>query len=416
MKKSVSVLFLILLLASCNPDVRKGEHLFTLLPSSSTHIHFNNQLTETEQYNIIEYLYFNNGAGVAAGDINNDGLVDLYFTSNQLPDKLYLNKGDLKFEDITQNAGVAGTGDWKTGVTMADVNADGLLDIYVCGVGNYKNFHTRNQLYINNGDLTFTEKASEYGLDFSGLSTQAAFFDYDLDGDIDMYLLNHSVHTVSSYGNASLRNASDSIAGDRLYRNDSREGTTKFSNVTKRAGIFNSQIGYGLGISTCDINNDGYPDIYISNDFHENDYLYINNGNGTFSERLTEMIRHTSRSSMGNDAGDLNNDGFNDIIVLDMLPVEEKIRKSAGGEDDLDLYEFKQQMGYNKQFVRNTLQLNLDCGLFSEIGAYAGICSTDWSWSPLIFDMDNDGLKDIFISTGIYRRANDLDYENLIKL
>src|ERR1035437_5619721 len=410
MKKSYSVIFLIFLVFSCKPDGKKGEQLFTLLPPSSTHVNFKNQLTETEQSNIIEYLYFNNGAGVAAGDINNDGLVDLYFTSNQNSNKLYLNKGNFKFEDITETAGVAGTGDWKTGVTMADVNGDGLLDIYVCQVGNYKNFHGKNQLFINQGNLTFKEEAHEYGLDFQGFSTQAAFFDYDMDGDLDMYLQNHSVHTSRSYGNDSLRFDHDSLSGGRLFRNDEVNGRHVFHDVTQEAGIYSSQIGYGLGVNICDINNDGFPDIYVSNDFHENDYLYINNRNGTFSERLTDFIAHTSRSSMGNDIGDINNDGLLDIIVLDMLPDNEKIRKQSGGEDDYELSEMKLKDGYNHQFVRNTLQLNLGGGMFSEIGLLAGVYSTDWSWSPLFCDVDNDGWKDLFITNGIYRRANDLDY------
>jgi hypothetical protein len=411
MKNNTLIFPVLLLLAfSCKPVKEKGDQLFTLLSPTSTHVNFKNQLTETEQSNIIEYLYFNNGGGVAAGDINNDGLVDLYFTSNQGPNKLYLNKGNFKFEDITDAAGVAGTGDWKTGVTMADVNGDGLLDIYVCQVGKYKNFHGKNQLFINQGNLTFKEEAHEYGLDFQGFSTQAAFFDYDMDGDLDMYLLNHSVHTSRSYGDVSLRFDHDSLAGDRLYRNDEVNGKRVFHDVTREAGIYSSQIGYGLGVNVCDINNDGLPDIYISNDFHENDYLYINNGNGTFSERLADFIAHTSRSSMGNDVGDINNDGLLDIMVLDMLPDDEKIRKQSGGEDDYELSELKLKYGYNHQFVRNTLQLNLGGGMFSEIGQLSGVSSTDWSWSPLLCDLDNDGWKDLFITNGIYRRANDLDY------
>jgi len=409
--RNLTLLLLVLLLVfSCKPEEKERDCLFTLLPPSTTHVDFINQLTETEQFNIIEYLYFNNGAGVAAGDINNDGLIDLYFTSNQHPNKLYLNKGNLLFEDITDRAGVAGKGDWKTGVTMADVNGDGFLDIYVCQVGNYKNLQGRNQLFINQADQTFKEEAHDYGLDFQGFSTQAAFFDYDMDGDLDMYLLNHSVHTSRSYGGASLRFGSDARAGDRLYRNDEVEGRRIFHDITRRADIYSSQIGYGLGVNICDINNDGFPDIYISNDFHENDYLYINNGNGSFSEQLTKMIAHTSRSSMGNDVGDFNNDGLLDVMVLDMLPDEEKILKQSGGEDDRELFELKLNYGYYHQFVRNTLQLNLGGGMFSEIGRLAGIYATDWSWSPLFCDVDNDGWKDIFITNGIYRRANDLDY------
>jgi len=410
MKNSAFFLFLILLVFSCKSEKKEETYLFTLLPSSGTNIDFVNKLTESEQSNIIEYLYFNNGAGVAAGDINNDGLVDLYFTSNQNPNKLYLNKGNLKFEDITNSAGVAGKGDWKTGVTMADVNGDGLLDIYVCQVGNYKNLHGRNQLFINQGNLTFKDEANHYGLAFQGFSTQAAFFDFDMDGDLDMYLLNHSVHTSRSYGPVSLRNDFDSLAGDRLFRNDEVNGKRVFHDVTRMAGIYSSQIGYGLGVNVCDINNDGLPDIFVSNDFHENDYLYINIGNGTFSEKLTDFFRHTSRSSMGNDVGDINNDGLLDVMVLDMMPDDEKIRKQSGGEDDYELFQLKLKYGYYYQFVRNTLQLNLGGGMFSEIGQLAGVYSTDWSWSPLFCDVDNDGWKDLFITNGIYRRANDLDY------
>jgi len=410
MKTKILFLLTLLLLSSCNPQGKKGDTLFTILPPSFTHVDFKNQLTENEEFNIIEYLYFNNGAGVAAGDINNDGLVDLYFTANQESNKLYLNKGNLEFIDITDNAGVSGKGNWKTGVTMADVNGDGFLDIYICQVGGYKSFNGRNQLFINQGNLKFKEEAEAYNLDFQGFSTQAAFFDYDIDGDLDMYLLNHSVHTSRSYGPVSLRNEFDPRAGDRLFRNDEKNGKRFFTDVTRQAGIHSSQIGYGLGVNISDINNDGLPDIYVSNDFHENDYLYINNGDYTFSERLTDYIGHTTRSSMGNDIGDINNDGLMDIIVLDMLPDKEKIRKQSGGEDDYELSEIKKAYGYNNQFVRNNLQLNLGGGLFSEIGLLAGIYSTDWSWSPLFCDLDNDGWKDLFITSGIYRRANDLDY------
>jgi hypothetical protein len=410
MKNTVFLLLVLLIISSCKPEDKNTDTLFSNLPPASTHIDFTNQLTETEDFNIIEYLYFNNGAGVAAGDINNDGLVDLYFTANQKPDKLFLNKGNFSFEDITEKSGTAGKGDWKTGVTMADVNGDGLLDIYVCQLGEYKSIHGRNQLFINQGNLTFKDEAQEYGLDFKGFSTQAAFFDFDMDGDLDMYLLNHSVHSKRSYGLVSLRFEKDSLAGDRLYRNDEVNGRRFFHDVTNEANIYSSQIGYGLGVNISDINNDGFPDIFVSNDFHENDYLYINNGNGTFTEKLTEYFAHTSRSSMGNDVGDINNDGLLDVIVLDMLSDSEQIRKRSGGEDDYELFEMKLELGYYYQFVRNTLQLNLGGGLFSEIGPLAGVFSTDWSWSPLFCDADNDGYKDLFITTGIFRRGNDLDY------
>lgn len=408
MRKAIYIFLIFVSLLSCSRN--KEGYLFTSLPASSTGIDFQNRLTETEEFNIIEYLYFNNGAGVAAGDINNDGLLDLYFSANQHENSLFLNKGDLKFEDITGQAGVAGGGDWSTGVTMVDVNGDGFLDIHLCNVGDYKGLEGHNQLFINQGDLTFKEESALYGLDFTGFSTQAAFFDYDLDGDLDMYLLNHSVHTSRSYGMADLRKDEDPRAGDRLYRNDSSDQGCFFHEVTTEAGIYRSQIGYGLGVNTSDINNDGYPDIYISNDFHENDYLYLNQGDGTFKEQLTEMIAHTSRSSMGNDVADFNNDGLVDIMVLDMLPDEQQILKQSGTEDELELFRMKLQYGYSPQFVHNTLQLNLGDGKFSEIARLAGIHSTDWSWSALFCDLDNDGWKDLFVTSGIHRRPNDLDY------
>ncbi len=278
------VLFLLansLLLLSCQHS-RKGEAdtLFVSEKTAKTHIDFANQVEETDSFNIIQFLYFYNGAGVALGDVNQDGLVDIYFTANQLPNRLYLNKGNFEFEDVTERAGVAGSGQWKTGVTMADVNGDGWLDIYVCQVGLYKHIRGRNQLFINQQDGTFREEAAAYGLDFQGFSTQAAFFDYDRDGDLDVYLLNHSVHAAENYGPASIRARVDTLAGDRLMRNDGG----RFVDVSAQAGIFSSRIGYGLGLGISDLDGDGWPDIYVSNDFHENDYLYYNQGDGTFSE------------------------------------------------------------------------------------------------------------------------------------
>ncbi|MEK6476288.1 VCBS repeat-containing protein [Catalinimonas sp. 4WD22] len=408
-RRILPLLFLIVS-AACG-DRSDSEQLFELLPASYTGVDFQNTLTETPQMNIFNYLYFYNGGGVAAGDLNGDDLPDLYFTSNLENNKLYINKGNFKFQDITEQANVKGKGGWTTGVTMADVNGDGKLDIYVSQLGDYQNIRGKNQLYINMGNdaagmPTFEEKAAEYGLDLKGFSTQAAFFDYDLDGDLDMYMLNHSVHSNGTFGKASLRDETHPLAGDKLLRNDGG----KFTDVTEESGIYSSALGYGLGITVGDLNWDGYPDIYIGNDFHENDYLYINNGDGTFSEKLQEYIKHTSRFSMGNDIGDINNDGLPDIVSLDMLPADPVKLKTSAGEDAYDVYNYKLKYGYNHQFARNTLQLNMGEGHFSEIGLMTGMSATDWSWSSLMADLDLDGHKDIYIANGIKRRSNDLDY------
>ncbi|MCL6259232.1 VCBS repeat-containing protein [Aquiflexum sp. TKW24L] len=410
------LLFPLFILISCSQktELKQTEPLFESLSPKKTGIDFTNILTETEEFNIIEYLYFYNGGGLAVGDINNDGLLDIYFSSNQLPNKLFLNKGNMVFEDITEHSGVGSPGPWKTGITMVDINGDGLLDIYVCRLGDWKGITGKNELYINNGDLTFTESANLYGLDFQGFSTQAAFFDYDGDGDLDMYLLNHAVHTENSYGRASLRYMDSGPEGDRLYRNNSEKGVKRFNPVTNEAGIFSSQIGYGLGIGIADVNNDGWPDIYVSNDFNENDYLYINQGNGTFKESSKNALTYTSRFSMGNDLADFNNDGWIDIISLDMLPEDEIVQKMSAGEDSYEIYQLKLNFGYGRQTTRNSLQLNNANGTFSEIGQLAGVNATDWSWSPLFADFDNDGWKDLFISNGIARRPNDMDYINFI--
>ncbi|EKB50856.1 VCBS repeat-containing protein [Cecembia lonarensis] len=409
-------LLLFLFLAACSRQNHEGSHqpLFQAVPSEVSGITFSNQLIENEDFNIIEYLYFYNGGGVAVGDINNDGLLDIYFSSNQHGNKLYLNKGNMQFEDITQNAGVASFGPWKTGVSMVDINGDGLLDIYVCRVSGYKGLEGKNELYINNGDLTFTESAALYGLDFQGFSTHAAFFDYDGDGDLDLYLLNHAVHTERSYGRASLRHIDDGLAGDKLYRNNLNKGEKRFTPVTNEAGIFSSQVGYGLGVGIADVNNDGWPDIYISNDFNENDYLYINQGDGTFLESIQSALAYSSRFSMGNDLADINNDGWIDIMTLDMLPEDEKTQKMSFGEDPYEIYKLKLNFGYERQASRNMLQLNQGDGTFSEIAQLTGVHATDWSWAVLMADFDNDGHKDIFVSNGIVRRPNDIDYINFI--
>ncbi|MDB5240246.1 MAG: RNA-binding protein [Spirosoma sp.] len=419
---AIIVVVCALALTGCN-SFRAEKKLFQSLDSTQTGVGFTNKLVSNEKLNILDYLYFYNGGGVSAGDINNDGLTDLYFVSNQGKNKLYLNKGNFNFEDITAKADVEGFSDWQTGTTMADVNGDGLLDIYVCAVGNFRGLEGANELYINNGAgqdgvPTFTEKAADYGLDFTGFSTQAAFFDYDHDGDLDCYLLNHAVHTSRSYDRVSARNLRNNESGDYLFENQSLTKTGKapagkiarFENVSEKAGIFGAAMGYGLGISVADLNNDGWEDLYISNDFHEDDYYYVNNQNGSFTESVKKAFAHTSRFSMGNDVADVNNDGFADVVTLDMYPEDETVEKSSLGEDPLDIYEYKLAYGYMNQYSRNCLQISQSGKRFMDVGVLAGVAATDWSWSPLLADYDNDGIKDLFISNGIVHRPNNLDY------
>ncbi|NNC49221.1 MAG: VCBS repeat-containing protein [Flaviramulus sp.] len=386
---------------------------FNTIDSSVSGIGFSNDLYDNGDLNIIEYLYYYNGGGVALGDINNDGLDDIYLSANQKPDKLYLNLGGLKFKDISVSSGISIDSTWSTGVTMADVNNDGLLDIYVSKVGNYKGLKASNELYINKGDSTFKELSKDYGLKFSGFSTQASFFDYDNDGDLDMYLLNHSVHSPYSYGNSDLRTKSDALSGDILYENKKVNGETNFIDVTDKAGIYNSPLGYGLAIATSDINNDGFIDIYIGNDFHENDYLYINNGDKTFTESSAEFFNHTSRFTMGVDIADITNNGKLDIITLDMMPYKADIFLKSGGEDTDKVNQIKKSFGFQQQYARNHLQVN-NGSYFVDAALLAETHATDWSWSPLIMDYDNDGLNDIYITNGIYKRPNDLDYINYL--
>ena len=384
--------------------------LFVAVAPEASGITFANTLPPDDSaLNIVNYLYYYNGGGVAAGDIDGDGLMDLYFTSNLGANRLYRNLGNFRFEDITARAGVADSVGWKSGVTMADVNGDGRLDIYVSGV-NYRGMQGRNVLYINNGDGTFTDRGAEYGLAFAGYSTQAAFFDYDGDGDLDMYLLNSSTLSERAASRSVSRTERNARAGDRLYRNDRGH----FVDVSASAYIYGGVEGFGLGVAVSDVNLDGCPDIYIANDFPENDFLYLNNCNGTFTESIAQATGHTSRFSMGADAADFNNDGRPDIAVLDMLPDSEAILKTAATTESYSLFSLKLAAGYHYQYARNTLQLNRGVVggklRFSEIGLLAGIAATDWSWAPLFADFDNDGRKDLFVTTGVYRRPNDLDY------
>lgn len=392
------------ILFSCS---KKSEQVFSLLKPKDSGISFTNTLVDTKDQNILDYLYYYNGGGVAIGDINNDGLPDIYLTSNQNSNALYLNKGNLQFEDITETAKVAGKSDWNTGVAMADVNNDGFLDIYVCAVVGINGFDGQNELFINNGDNTFTESAGEYRLDFDNYSSSAAFFDYDADGDLDVFLLNHAVHTQESYGKAAVRTKRNYESGDKLLENVNG----KFVDISEKAGIFGGPNGYGLGIAISDFNMDGYPDIYVSNDFHEDDYYYVNNGNGTFTESVKTYFSHLSKFSMGSDVADINHDGYPDLLTLDMLPDDEKVLKSSAGDDNLQLQKIrKEQYGYHYQYSRNMLQINQQSKHFTETGLLSGIAATDWSWSALFADYNQDGQQDIFISNGIPKRPNDLDY------
>jgi hypothetical protein len=404
----------------CSACSNQDKPLFSLLPANKTGIDFENRIQDSDSLNILDYLYFYNGGGVAIGDVNNDGLQDIYFSSNQHSNKLYLNQGDFHFKDITDEAGVQGKGNWKTGITMADVNGDGLLDIYVSEVGLYKNLHGKNELFINNGTgnnnrITFTEKAAEYGLDIEGFNTQASFFDYDKDGDLDVFIVNHSVHSTESYGDSSARSIKSDVSGDKLLRCDRDGDKIHYTEVTEAAGIYNGIIGYGLNVMIGDFNNDNWDDIYVSNDFHENDYYYINQQNGTFKELNKEAFGHESRFSMGSDVGDVNNDGWLDIITLDMLPADEKVLKSSVSDDPSDIYRYKTDKGYSNQYSKNCLQLNVGAGKeFSDISLYTGVAATDWSWSPLLADFNDDGINDLFVSNGIVRRPNDLDFVKFV--
>ncbi|RIV70641.1 VCBS repeat-containing protein [Flagellimonas aequoris] len=407
MNRLFSISLALTLFVSC----KKEGSLFENPKPKDTGIEFTNTLTSTDNLSILDYLYFYNGGGISIGDINNDGLPDIFFTGNQAKNKLYLNKGNLTFEDISSTAGIEGNSTWNTGTTMADVNGDGLLDIYVCAVVGINGFNGFNELYINNGDNTFTESAAEYGLDFDSYSSNATFFDYDLDGDLDLYLLNHAVHTQNSFGRFDLRYERRYETGDKLMRND--DG--KFVDVSEEAGIYGGINGYGLGLAIADFNQDGYPDIYVGNDFHEDDYYYLNNGNGTFTESLRKYFGHTSRFSMGNDVADINNDGRPDFMSLDMLPEDEVALKSSEGDDNIQTQKMRiDRFGYHYQFTRNMLFVNQPDGNFMETALMSGIAATDWSWSALFADYDLDGHQDVFISNGIPKRPNDLDFINFV--
>lgn len=398
-------------------EVSKGEAhtadslLFTSLPASHTGVRFENRLTDTRDLNIFTYRNYYNGGGVAIGDLNGDGRPDLLLTSNLGGSKLYLNDGDFRFRDVTKKAGVEGKGFWATGVTFADVNGDGLLDIYICYAGNVAGERRANELYINNGASsngvpTFTEKAAAYGINDEGYSTHASFFDYDRDGNLDLYLVNNSFRSVSSFGLRNIRHVRNKLGGHKLYRNTG----SRFVDVSEKAGIFGSEIAFGLGVAVGDVNRDGWPDIYVSNDFFERDYLYINQKNGTFAEQLDKQMPYISYSSMGLDMADINNDGWPDVFVTDMLPEDEHRYKTTSSFEGWDTYQAKLKNGYHHQFSRNMLHLNNGNGTFSDIGQMAGVARTDWSWSALVADLDLDGHKDIHVTNGIAKDLTSQDY------
>ncbi|MEM9686690.1 MAG: VCBS repeat-containing protein [Bacteroidota bacterium] len=410
-------------LCSCNSEKKESKKapennkkLFELLTPEKTGVDFINKVENQKDFNIFKYRNFYNGGGVAIGDINNDGLPDIYLTANMTANKLYLNKGNFQFEDISKTAGVEGNKPWSTGVNMIDINNDGFLDIYVNNAGNMEGNNHDNDLYINNGDLTFTESAAKYNLAKTGFTTHASFFDYDKDGDLDAYILNNSNIPVSSLGYAEQReiraqdweNVPEIFrgVGDMLLRNDNGI----FTDVSEPAGIYGSLIGFGLGVMISDINGDRYPDIYVSNDFYERDYLYINNQDGTFTEDIKNWTSHLCLSAMGVDMADINNDGNTDIFITDMLPEEEQRVKSVMEFEGYNIFKLKQSKDFYQQYIQNTLQLNNGNGSFSEIAYFSGVSATDWSWAGLLFDMDNDGFKDIYVTNGINHDLTDLDF------
>lgn len=400
--------FFACLFLSCDRAEHENKNtLFRLLTPAETGISFRNEVKDTKELNIFNFRNFYNGAGVSIGDINNDGLPDIFFTANQSKNKLYLNKGNWKFEDITDVAGIVSQDKWYTGVTMADINADGWLDIYVCNSGGLVGYNKPNELYINQKNGTFKEEAATYGLDDKGLTTHAAFFDYDHDGDLDCFVLNNSPRSIESFGyNKSIRNIRDKVNGDRFYRNDNG----KFIDVSEQSGIYGSEIGFGLGITVGDLNNDGWEDMYISNDFFERDYLYINQQNGTFKEVINEAMGHISQGSMGSDMIDINNDGLLDVFTTEMLPEDDYKLKTTIKFDDYDVQNARLQGDFHHQFTSNCLQINNGDGTFSEIAQLAGVDATGWSWGALSFDFDNDGLKDLYVCNGIAKDLTDQDF------
>ncbi len=411
MNRIIRIIIIIVVMTayvSCNGD---RKELFTSLSHNRTGIKFRNWVKEGENFTILDYAYLFNGAGIAIGDINNDGLQDIYFASNMTDNRLYLNKGNFRFEDITKKAGVACSDYWNTGTTMADINGDGYLDIYVCSSTDGRAKFRKNLLFLNNGDLTFTESAARFGIADSSYSTHSAFFDYDKDGDLDLFVLNHSLDRFAMFDlhSTQFKNLKDPRFQHRLYENV--EG--KYVDVTEKAGMITNVMNFGLGLAIADFNNDFWPDIYVCNDYFEQDYFYINQKDGTFSEQLSKYFSHVSLSSMGNDAADFNNDGYIDLITLDMLPESNYEQKLVAGPDNYDRFIILDTVGFYHQSTRNMLQMNNHGSYFIEIGQYAGIYATNWSWSPLFCDFDNDGNKDLFITNGYGKNSTHMDFIKL---
>ena len=405
---------LIFFLFSCT-NKKQEKNLFQIVDNSG--ISFDNKVEDDSLENSFLFRNFYNGGGVAIGDINNDGLPDVFLTSNQGANKLYLNKGNFKFEDISDKAGIIKDDKWNTGVVLVDINGDGWLDIYVCSSGRMRTGNRKNKLYINNHNLSFTESAAQYGLDISAYTTQVSFFDYDLDGDLDCFMINNSPIPINQLNYSNRRDLPENQwpvadflkgGGDHLFRNDNGH----FTEVTKEAGIHGSLISFGLGVSIGDINGDGYPDVFVSNDSYERDYLYINQKNGTFKDEMEDWMQHTSFSSMGADIADINNDGYPDLFTTDMLPLNDYRLKTTGAFDNIDLFNAKLKAGFYYQYTQNCLQLNNKDGMFKEIANYSGVCATDWSWGALMFDMDNDGWNDIYVCNGVNRDVTNLDFMN----
>jgi hypothetical protein len=410
------------LLAACSTSERGAEsnalpptdgHLFTKLPPAYTGVRFENRLTETRELNVFTYRNFYNGGGVAAADLTGDGLPELVLTSNQSGPRLYLNLGHFRFRDITERSGIKfkGAGSWVTGVTVADVNADGRLDIYFCYAGIGSPQQRANELWVNEGPdrdsiPRFRETAAQLGIADQGYSTQAVFFDYDRDGRLDLFVLNNSPRPVVTFGNTNTRQVRDTFGGDHLYHNDG----AGFSDVSTTSGIFGSEIGLGLGVVASDVNRDGWPDLYVSNDFFEQDYLYINNHDGTFTESIAKEMPAISYFSMGLDIADVDNDGWPDVYTTDMLPEDDDRLKKTSNFEQWAVYQQRVKNGFHHQFMRNMLQLNNRNGTFSEIGQLANVARTDWSWSALIADFDLDGYKDIYVTNGIVRDVTSQDY------